>query len=1155
MSSWYNIFTIYSKKGGTMKIKRLLVANRGEIAIRIFRAATELNIETIGIYSYEDRYSLHRYKCDESYLIGEGKSPVDAYLSIEEIIDLAKSKRIDAIHPGYGFLSENPLFAKKCEEAGIIFIGPHSSAIEIFGDKLRAKKLAQNLSIPTIPGSKDCITNINELKEFANQFGYPILIKATKGGGGRGIRVVENPSDLESEYLMAKSESLKAFGSDEIIVEKLVKNPKHIEVQILGDKFGNYIHLFERDCSIQRRHQKVVEIAPSLNIPQDILQSIYADSIKFAKETKLYNAATFEYLVDEEKQHYYFLEVNPRLQVEHTVTEMITGIDIVQSQIKIASGQLLLDFIGTQDNIAKRGYAFQCRITTEDPQNNFFPDTGKIEAYRSPAGYGIRLDAASAYTGALITPFYDSLLVKITAFGLTFEEAAKKMHRALREFRIRGIKNNLRFLENLVSNKDFLKGDFNVHFLETHPEIFNFEKPRDRISKLLRLLGNNIVNKPNGEAKNVVFPAIIKPKVQNTKLEGLRDILLRQGPKSFIQKIKESNEVLFTDTTFRDAHQSLLATRMRTKDMLEISDFVASKMNNLFSIEMWGGATFDVCYRFLKEDPWERLDMLRQKIPNIPFQMLLRGANAVGYTNYPDNVVKAFIKEAVDSGIDVFRIFDCFNWTDQMAIAMEEVKKLDRVCEAAISYTDDVLSPKNNKYTLSYYVNLAKKLEKMGADIIAIKDMAGLLKPYAAKTLFKALTEEVGVPLHFHTHNTSGNAESSVYSAIEAGVKIVDAAVSSMSGLTSQPSLNSIVAALKNTPHQSSLNQEDLDTLANYFEKVRPYYFMFESGLKSPTAEVYEHEIPGGQYSNLKPQVTSLGLLDKWDDIKKMYKQVNDALGNLIKVTPSSKVVGDLALFLVRNNLTIEDFKNNADKLSLPQSVVDFFKGYLGQPYGGFDKELQQKVLKGETPLTVRSGEILPEYNFTKAKEELKSIVGSDVEFREVVSYALYGKVIEDYFNFNKEYGDVWVLSTKDFFFPLNIGEETVIDLEEGKTIFVKLIAIGEADSKGQRTLTFEVNGESRFVTVKDLSLQASLKQNLKGDKSNPSHIIATMPGKISKIFVKEGDFVNKNQPVCITEAMKMETKIVSLKEGKVKNILLKEGDSIEEQDLIIELE
>ncbi|OSS42653.1 Pyruvate carboxylase [Desulfurella amilsii] len=1138
-----------------MKIKRLLVTNRGEIAIRIFRAATELNIETIGIYSYEDRYSLHRYKCDESYLVGEGKSPVDAYLSIEEIIDLAKSKHIDAIHPGYGFLSENPLFAKKYEEAGIIFIGPHSSAIEIFGDKLRAKKMAQNLSIPTIPGTNQCITSINELREFANQSSYPILIKATKGGGGRGIRVVETLQDLESEYLMAKSESLKAFGSDEIIAEKLVKNPKHIEVQILGDKFGNYVHLFERDCSIQRRHQKVVEIAPSLNIPQDILQSIYADSIKFAKETKLYNAATFEYLVDEEKQHYYFLEVNPRLQVEHTVTEIITSIDIVQSQIKIASDQSLLDFIGPQDKIAKKGCAFQCRITTEDPQNNFFPDTGKIEAYRSPAGFGIRLDAASAYTGALITPFYDSLLVKITAFGLTFEEAAKKMHRALREFRIRGIKNNLRFLENLVSNKDFLKGDFNVHFLETHPEIFNFEKPRDRISKLLRFLGNNIVNKPNGEAKNVVFPTIVKPKAQSTKLEGLRDILLRQGPEIFIQKIKESKEVLFTDTTFRDAHQSLLATRMRTKDLLEISDFVAKRMNKLFSIEMWGGATFDVCYRFLKEDPWERLDMLRQRIPNIPFQMLLRGANAVGYTNYPDNVVKAFIKEAVGSGIDVFRIFDCFNWTDQMAIAMEEVKKLDRICEAAISYTDDVLSPKNNKYTLSYYVDLAKKLEKMGADIIAIKDMAGLLKPYAAKVLFKTLSEEVGVPLHFHTHNTSGNAESSVYSAIEAGVKIVDAAVSSMSGLTSQPSLNSIVAALKNTPHQSSLNQEDLDTVANYFEKVRPYYFMFESGLKSPTAEVYEHEIPGGQYSNLKPQVTSLGLLDRWDDIKKMYKQVNEALGNLIKVTPSSKVVGDLALFLVRNNLTIEDFKNNADKLSLPQSVVDFFKGYLGQPYGGFDRKLQQKVLKGETPLAVRPGEILTEYNLNLAQEALKSIIGSDVEFREVVSYALYGKVIEDYFNFNKEYGDVWVLSTKDFFFPLNVGEETIINLEEGKTIFVKLIAIGEADSKGQRTLTFEVNGESRFVTIKDLSLQAALKQNLKGDKSNSNHIIATMPGKISKMLVREGDFVNKNQPVCITEAMKMETKIVSLKEGKVKNILLKEGEQIEGQDLIIELE
>ncbi len=1136
-----------------MKIKRLLVANRGEIAIRIFRAATELKIETIGIYSYEDRYSLHRYKCDESYLVGEGKSPVDAYLSMDEIIELARSKHIDAIHPGYGFLSENPLFAKKCEEAGIIFIGPHSSVIEIFGDKLRSKQMAQKLSIPTIPGSAQCITSIHELKQFADKFGYPILIKATKGGGGRGIRVVEKPQDLESEYLMAKSESLKAFGSDEIIAEKLVKNPKHIEVQILGDKFGNYVHLFERDCSIQRRHQKVVEIAPSLNIPENILKSMYEDSLRFARHTTLFNAATFEYLVDEDKQHYYFLEVNPRLQVEHTVTEMVTGIDIVQSQIKIASDMSLIDFLGTQDKISKRGYALQCRITTEDPQNNFFPDTGKIEAYRSPAGFGIRLDAASAYTGAVITPFYDSLLVKITAFDLTFEEAARKMHRALREFRIRGIKNNLRFLENLVSNEDFLKGEFNVHFLETHTEIFNFEKPRDRISKLLRFVGNNIVNKPNGEAKNITFPTITKPKAENKKIEGLRYVLLREGPKGFIEKVKASKEVLFCDTTFRDAHQSLLATRMRTKDLLDISDFIAKKMDKLFSIEMWGGATFDVCYRFLKENPWERLDLLRQKIPNIPFQMLLRGANAVGYTNYPDNVVKAFIKEAVDSGIDVFRIFDCFNWTDQMAIAMEEVKKLDRICEAAISYTGDL--PKNNKYTLSYYVDLAKKLEKMGADIIAIKDMAGLLKPYAAKILFKALSEEVGVPLHFHTHNTSGNAEASVLCAIESGAKIIDASVSSMSGLTSQPSLNSIVAALENTPNQSSLNKEDLDTVANYFEKVRPYYFMFESGLKAPTAEVYDHEIPGGQYSNLKPQVTSLGLLDKWDDIKKMYKNVNEALGNLIKVTPSSKVVGDLALFLVRNNLTIEDFKNNADKLSLPQSVVDFFKGYLGQPYGGFDKELQQKVLKGEKPLSVRPGEILPDYDFNKAKETLVTIAGYEVDFREVVSYALYGKVIEDYFNFNKEYGDVWVLSTKDFFFPLNVGEETVINLEEGKTIFVKLIAISEADSKGQRTITFEVNGESRFVTIKDLSLQGMLKQNIKGDKSNPNHVIATMPGKITKILVKEGDFVNKNQPLCITEAMKMETKIVAVKEGKVKNILLKEGANIEEQDLIIELE
>jgi pyruvate carboxylase len=1136
-------------------IKRLLVANRGEIAIRIFRACTELGITTVGIYAYEDRYSLHRYKCDESYLVGKDRGPVGAYLAIDEIVELAKEKKIDAIHPGYGFLSENPEFSRACEEAGIIFIGPHWTHIELFGDKLKAKKYAQKLGIPTIPGS-DNIRTIDDVRDFARKNGYPIMIKATKGGGGRGIRIVKSESELETEYILAKQETLKAFHSDEIIVEKVIERPKHIEVQILGDKHGNVIHLFERDCSIQRRHQKITEIAPSISVPKEILEALYEDSIRFAREVGLYNAATFEYLVDVDNNRYYFLEVNPRIQVEHTVTEMITGIDIVQSQIKIAEGKKITDFIGTQKNIVKRGFSIQCRITTEDPENNFMPDTGKIEAYRSAVGFGIRLDAGNAYVGATITPYYDSLLVKVTSWGLTFEDSAMKMLRALKEFRIRGVKTNLRFLENLVSHPAFLKGDFRTNFLEEHPEIINIKPPRDRISKILRFLGNNIVNKPYGDIQISDLPTITVPKVEKSEKNGLKNILDSKGPKGVIEALlSEGNRIWFTDTTMRDAHQSLFATRMRTKDMIEIAPFYAARLNELFSIEMWGGATFDVAYRFLKEDPWERLALLREKVPNILFQMLFRGSNAVGYSNYPDNVIKAFVREAARSGIDVFRIFDCFNWLTQIKIPLEEVKKEGKIAEVAICYTGDILDPKEDKYTLKYYVDLAKEIERMGADIIAIKDMAGLLKPFASYKLFKTLSEEVRVPLHFHTHDTAGCGVASVLMAIEGGAKIVDGALSSMSGLTSQPSLNTIVEALeKSGKYKTYLDISALNEASAYFEKVRTYYYQFESDLKAPTAEVYEHEIPGGQYTNLRAQVKSVGLIDKWDKVKEMYKEVDKLLGRIIKVTPSSKVVGDLALFLVRNDLSIEEFVEKADALSLPNSVVEFFMGLMGQPYGGFNEELQRKILKGKEPLRVRPGKLLEDYNFESAKEKLKSITRKPIKLKDIISYALYDKVVEDYFRHKEEYGDVWVLSTKDFFFPLRIGEETTVNLEEGKTIYIKLISIGDADSKGYRTLVFEVNGETRLVRILDKSMVAKISANIKGDRNNPNHVIAPMPGKLVKILVKEGDYVTKNQVLAITEAMKIETKIIAPHDGIVKNIVLKEGSEIEEGDLIIEM-
>jgi len=894
------------------KIKRLLVANRGEIAIRVSRACNELGIRTIGIYSNEDRYSLHRFKMDETYLIGKNKDPVETYLSIDEIIELALRKDIDAIHPGYGFLAENAEFAEKCREKGIIFIGPEPETLKLFEDKLKSKKVAERCNVSMIPGSKKALKDVNEAVSFAKMFGYPIMLKASKGGGGRGLRIIKNREELLSNFESAKREAEKAFGNSDMFIEKRIKKPRHIEVQILADKYGDIVHLYERDCSIQRRHQKMIEMTPARNIPENVLQNLYKDAIKIAKASNYVNAGTFEFLMDE-NFNYYFLEVNPRIQVEHTVTERLTGIDIVHCQIHIAEGERLNgeNINLKQENIKKRGYALQCRITTEDPENNFMPDTGVLEVYRSPAGFGVRLDAGSAYTGARITPYYDSLLVKVTSWGLTFEQAVKKMIRSLNEFRIRGVKTNIPFLLNVLKSRVFLEEYFCTEFIERHPELLKLKIGRDRATRLLSFLGNNIVNEQEGIKinKNIVLPEIKKIGIKDKNIpKGSRNILEEKGVKGVIKWIKNTNEILFTDTTFRDAHQSLLATRIRTHDMLNVGEATCRWMSKLFSIEMWGGATFDVCYRFLREDPWRRVEELKEKIPNILFQMLLRGSNAVGYSNYPDNVIRAFVKEASSCGIDLFRIFDCFNWIEQMKISIEEVKKQGKICEAAICYTGDILDKNREKYNLKYYVDLAKELEKMDVDIICIKDMAGLCKPYAAKKLIKTLKQEVEKPIHFHTHDTSGNGETSIFMAIEAGVDIVDAAISSMSGLTSQPNMNSIIRAIAHTKRKSSLDAEKLDEISNYWERVRTYYYPFESDLKASTAEVYIHEIPGGQYSNLKPQVTALGLIDRWEEVKKMYAEVNWALGDIIKVTPSSKVVGDLALFLVRAMALIIEF-------------------------------------------------------------------------------------------------------------------------------------------------------------------------------------------------------------------------------------------------------
>lgn len=1135
------------------------MANRGEIAIRIFRACQELGIRTVAIYSDEDKRSLFRTKADEAYLIGKNKGPVEAYLNIDEIISLALKKGVDAIHPGYGFLSENPEFAKKCEEAGIEFIGPTADMMEKLGDKIKSKIVAEKAGVATIPGVQKPIESEEQAIEFARYCGYPVMLKAAAGGGGRGMRIVREEKEIIAAYRSAKNEARKAFGIDDIFIEKYLENPKHIEVQILGDKHGNVVHLYERDCSIQRRHQKVIEFTPAIALSDEKRDQICKDALKVADSVGYRSAGTLEFLVDKNGDHY-FIEMNPRIQVEHTVTEMVTGIDIVQSQILVAQGYELASKeigIASQEDVKPRGYAIQCRITTEDPSNNFAPDTGRIDLYRTGSGFGIRLDGGNGFTGAVISPYYDSLLVKTTSWSRTFQDAIRKSIRSVKETMISGVKTNVDFLINVLNHEQFSKGECDTNFIANNQELFDISPRADEELRILKFIGEKVVNETRGQKTDFDVPVV--PKVsKDISLRGTKQILDEQGPEGLVKWIKEQNKLLLTDTTMRDAHQSLMATRMRTKDMIKISKAQSVLAKDLFSMEMWGGATFDVAYRFLKESPWERLEELRKRVPNVLFQMLIRGANGVGYKNYPDNVIREFIKESSNSGIDVFRIFDSLNWLKGMEVAIDEVLKQGKVAEACMCYTGDILDTNRDKYTLEYYVNLAKEIEKTGAHILGIKDMSALLKPYAALKLIRALKNEISIPIHLHTHDTTGNGVATVLMAAHAGVDIVDTAFNSMSGLTSQPALNSVVAALKNTERDTGLDLDSIQNLSDYWTAVRPVYSQFESGLKTGTAEIYKYEIPGGQYSNLKPQVESFGLGHRFEEIKDMYRKVNHMVGDIVKVTPSSKMVGDLAIFMVRNDLTTENIYDKAKNLTFPDSVVSYFKGMMGQPIGGFKEELQKLVLKGEEPITCRPGEMLPSEDFDKIKEHLKEKHNIEATNKDVISYALYPDVFDGYLNYVKEYGDLSRMGSDVFFHGLREGETCEVEIAEGKTLIVQLLEIGKVDSQGYRTVVFEVNGNRRDVKIKDkISLTRGEKYEesaAMADPNNEKEIGASIPGNILKVLVDEGDTVKEGQSLIVIEAMKMETNVIATVTGTVEGVFVKEGQQVKSGELLIKL-
>ncbi|WP_237274602.1 pyruvate carboxylase [Tenacibaculum ovolyticum] len=1149
-----------------MKIKKVLVANRGEIAIRIFRACAEINVETVGVYTFEDRYSLHRYKADEAYQIGKNNEPLKPYLNINELIRVALECGADAIHPGYGFLSENANFAQECENNGIIFIGPKVSVLKSLGDKITAKEVALANNIPIIKSNEEALVSIEVALKEAEKIGYPIMLKAASGGGGRGMRVIRKAEELKKAFNESKREALNAFGDDTVFLEKFVENPKHIEIQIVADNYGNTVHLFERDCSVQRRYQKVIEFAPSFGLKQETKDALYKYAIAICKAVNYNNIGTVEFLVDDDGS-IYFIEVNPRIQVEHTVTEVVTNIDLVKTQLFIAGGYKLADQqikITNQEAVKINGYALQCRITTEDPQNDFKPDYGEITAYRSASGFGIRLDAGSVYQGAIISPFFDSMLVKVTANSRTLDGACRKVSRALAEFRIRGVKTNMPFLDNILKHDTFRKGEVTVNFIKQTPDLFSFKAPRNRATKLITYLGDVIVNgnsdvKKLDSTKKFIQPVVPSFDANASYPKGTKDLLTKLGPEKFSEWLKNEKKIHFTDTTMRDAHQSLLATRMRTFDMLKVAEGYAKNNADIFSMEVWGGATFDVCMRFLQENPWERLRLLRKSMPNVLLQMLIRGSNGVGYTAYSDNLIEKFVEQSWENGVDIFRIFDSLNWMKSIAPCIEHVRtKTQGLAEGSICYTSDILNPKNTKYNLKYYTQLAKDIENAGAHILAIKDMAGLLKPYAAFELVSALKQEVNIPIHLHTHDTSSIQSATYLKAIEAGVDVVDVALGGLSGLTSQPNFNSVVEMMKFNDRESSLNIDSLNEYSNYWGAVREYYYPFESGLKSGSGEVFKHEIPGGQYSNLKPQAQALGLEDRFHEITKMYGDVNLLFGDIVKVTPSSKVVGDMAQYLVSNNLTVQDVLERGDTISFPQSVVSFFRGDLGQPVGGFPKDLQKLILKDQKPYTDRPNAHIEPLDIEEEYNDFKKIFENDlsrpIDFTDFLSYKLYPKVFTDAFNKHLKYDSLINLPTKNFFYGMERGEEIIVELDKGKRLLITLDSVGRPNEDGMVTVYFKVNGQGRSVQVKDESIKITKVVNTKAAKNNSKEIGAPLQGMLSTVLVKKGEKVTKNQPLFIIEAMKMETTITAVEDSTIKELVLESGIMVNSEDLIIEL-
>ena len=1141
--------------------KRILVANRGEIATRIFRAATELNMRTIGIYSYEDRFSVHRFKADEAYATSEPGDPLGAYLDWQRIIELALWQKADAIHPGYGFLSENADFAKACEDNDIMFCGPPSEILEMFGDKIRAKQVAAEAGLNLIPGSDTPLPTVEEALRLGEKIGYPLTLKAVSGGGGKGIRFVHSEKELREKYELAKSEAKSSFGQSDIYIEKTIVNPKHIEVQILGD--GELcVHLFERDCSIQRRHQKVIELAPAVGISEETRSDLLAQAVQIGQKVRYRGVGTVEFLVDE-KGEAYFLEVNPRVQVEHTVTEVITGIDIVQASILLAGHRPLHHpamAIKNQDSIQKRGVAIQCRITTEDPQHDFAPDTGTIVAYRPAQGFGIRLDEGLGTSGGTVTPYYDSLLVKVTAYSLDFFGAVRKMRRALKEFRIRGVKHNIPLLVNIISHPHFAEGKFNTSFFASHKEVFTFSPPKDRATKLLAYIAEVTVNNPHNlqskipPSKDLLAPLPSFESQESYQKPTAKEIFDQNGTEGLITWIQQKSNLLLTDTTMRDAHQSLFATRLRTFDMLRIAPYYNEKAAGFFSLEMWGGATFDTSLRFLKEDPWERLAKLRESMPRILLQMLIRGDNAVGYSNYPEWVIRHFIRLAKEHGLDLFRIFDCLNNPSQMAVAIDEVKKNGGIAEASLCYTGNLSDPSRTKYDLKYYLDIASELKTMGTDLIAIKDMAGLLRPQAAEILVKALKEDIGLPVHLHTHATAGASIATLLAAHKAGCDIIDGAVSSMAGFTSQPSLNAVVACLEGGSGAPDVTLAVLDELGPYWESIRTQYQGFDPGINASSTRVYEHEIPGGQYSNLYDQARKVGVkAQEFYELTKRYQEVNQLFGDIVKVTPSSKVVGDFALLLQKNNLTGPEFLAKKPKLDYPHSVVSFFKGHMGIPKGGFREDIRELVL-GPNPPPPKLPTPDPEDTFESAIKQLTNILGEPPTPAQVLSYRLYPKVFQEFLDHSKLYGFVERLPTLVYFYGIHAGEEFTVEIEPGKTLFIRLNGISEPNQKGERQVFFQLNGFNRETSVVDQSLEAAKNARPKASPSDPFQIGAPMPGKVSEIKIKVGDQVAVGEPLFVTESMKMEYALTAKAKGQVAEILVEKGAIVEEGDLLCRL-